>query len=188
MAKRQVRKKAVDEGLDNLYISFSNSAEKRKNLLYGIKNSLVMQDEFEKVQLLRSDKATILSEIKKNMTSMNTNYQKLRKLLPNVKNVLSYTEKELSALDEQIALLKSSVQRDKVRIEDAQTFSKDVKQKAGIHEKKKVVKEEVVVAATPKVSEVKAKVPKKTVHKKPLTKLDRIKNNLSVIESKLNGL
>ncbi len=183
MAKRVVRKKSVDDGLDNLYISFSNSAEKRKNLLYGIKNSLVMQDEFEKVQILRSDKSTILSEIKKNMTSMNTNYQKLRKLLPNVKNVLSYTEKELSALDEQIALLKSSVKKDKVRIEDAQSFSNDVKKNAGMLDKK-----DETTKNKPKISNSQNSVSKKVGHKKPLTKLDRIKNNLSVIESKLNSL
>jgi len=80
--------------------------KKRQDLLNGIKNSLVMQGEYEKILAIRKDKYTNLKDIKKLLAKTNRKYQELRKNLPNVRNIISYTEKELSELEEQIKMLK----------------------------------------------------------------------------------
>jgi hypothetical protein len=100
MATKQHKKKQANhttQGAD-LYIPMNDYSEKRKSLLVALKDTLVVQEESEKVFLIRKRKAEILREIKKNMDSLNSDYQKVRKLMPNVKNVISNTEKEINEL------------------------------------------------------------------------------------------
>ena len=100
-------KKSKDSQSD-LFIPMHDVSDKRKHLLLSLKNSLVMQEEYEKILMIRAKKSEILNTIKKGMTSLNSDYLKLKKHFPNVKNVLSNTEKEISILESQINLLKNS--------------------------------------------------------------------------------
>ena len=95
----------VDE---NMYICMNDITLKRKYILQSLKSSLVLQEEQEKVMQIRAEKMLVLNDIKKEMESINLKYQSLKKLLPNVKNVISYTEKELNELDSQIDFLKKA--------------------------------------------------------------------------------
>lgn len=184
-AKTQTKRKkaSVDHELfDDLYVSMSNPQEKRKNILFGIKNALVMQDEYEKLLSVRSDKYKTISEIKKDLNSLNNDYQNLKKLLPNVKNVLSFTETELNELDNQIDMLSSDINSDKQKIKTRETL------KTSITGKKKIIKEERVNSIEPTTA-VKPEIQKhikKTNNN--FSKLDRIRNNLKVIESKLDTI
>ncbi|MEC8339040.1 MAG: hypothetical protein VXZ40_00315, partial [Nanoarchaeota archaeon] len=106
---------------------------------------------------------------------------------PNVKNVLSYTQKELNELESQIDSIKSSMEQEEQILKDEEVLEKKLKEALKSEPKKQTTKEvlpktsiEPKVVTTPKV------VKKPT--KKPVTKIDRIKNNLSLIEQKLKGL
>ncbi len=169
-----------DTTYEDLYICLHNATQKRKDLLFGIKNSLVLQSEYEKILELRKEKTAHLNNVKKSFLKLNRKYQDLKKLLPNVKNIITYTEKELIELEDQIKLLKL----DKVKVETDIDVDEEVKEnlvetKAGLREelaKSKAKKSGVVVTDEDEV------LNKKT------NRLNRIKNNLSVIESKLNNL
>lgn len=174
------RAKHTTEGHDSLYIPMHDHIEKRKVLLSSLKDSLVMQEEYEKIFDIRRRKAEILRKIKKNMDHLNSDYQNVKKILPNVKNVLSFTEKEITELDSHIDLLKGGISADSERVSDYEFMEERAEFR------KRPTKEEK--APTPvKVEPVKKKeAPKKKAE--PATKMDRIKNNLSVIEAQLNKL
>jgi len=177
MKKNKSIKKSPE--YDNLYISMVDVNNKRKSLLSTIKDSLIMQEEYEKVKSLRKSKFDILNDIKKNMKNINLGYQKLKKVLPNVKNVLAYTENELSHLEDQVSMLKSNISSENNEILKNESLitslnSGNVLSKISPNKKKPIVKKVV-----------------KKVHKdvsKELSKLDRIKNNLKVIEAKLGDI
>lgn len=167
---------------ENMYICMNDITLKRKYILQSLKSSLVLQEEQEKVMQIRAEKLLVLNEIKKEMESINLKYQSLKKLLPNVKNVISYTEKELGELDSQIDFLKKDVRNknreieiDQKTAEDLNSGMKFVKSRKYDHigdEKKTVSSEKVLVDSK----------------KKNMTKIERIQNNLKVIESKLKGI
>ncbi len=180
--KKSIKKTTSSDELDNLYIAMHNSTEKRKNILYSIKNSLVMQDEYEKVFNIRKNKGLILNEIKKELSSLNSNYQKLKKLLPNVKNVISYTEKELEVLDRSIDSLRNDISSDRETISLDENLKESIKSGTPLIK----AKENIIKAKEESIKKPVKKTTKKKTEK--LTKLDRIKNNLKVIESKLNSL
>ena len=169
--------KKSKESFGDLFIPMHDVSEKRKHLLLSLKNSLVMQEEYEKILVLRAKKAEVLTTLKKGMTSINSDYLKLKKHFPNVKNVLSNTEKEIAILESQINLLKNS----------------NVKNSDDILKKLEMEKElqKIELAKFPnskKKVPTKKVIPVKTVPKKPLTKKERVKANLKSIESKLNSL
>ncbi|MFW5704818.1 MAG: hypothetical protein ACOCXG_03150 [Nanoarchaeota archaeon] len=149
---------------DNLYINFYNAQEKRKDLLTCIKNSLVMQEEYEKLIKVRAGKKDISNEIKKRIELISSKYQDLKKLLPNVEAAILNTQKDLEKLEPQ---------------------------KTPQMKKKKVEEEKIV---SPKTEEKKESKPKTSTKSVPTSKpqnvgkLDRIKNNLKVIEAKLNRM
>ena len=181
--------KKSTESYGELFVPMHDVSEKRKNLLLSIKNSLVMQEEYEKVLMIRAKKAEILKTIKKGMSSLNTDYLKIKKHFPNVKNVLSNTEKEISILESQISMLKNS------NVKNTDDILKKI-------ETEKILEEKLLgkqQATIPKVKHVKAhrKAPTKVIKakpvpviaiKKPLTKKERVRANLKSIESKLNSL
>lgn len=168
---------------EDLFILFSNVEEKKKNILMSIKDALVMQDEYERVLALRKQKTELLIEVKKGMLELSNMYADLKKLLPNVKNVLSYTEKELSYLEQQIVLLKNQIISDEEAISLNSHLRQSIERgKLGDLVEKKVEKMPSV-SSQQKFAPVKSAIPTK-----PATKLDRIKNNLKVIEGKLKGL
>lgn len=189
-AKKKVTKKRVsveDSAMSNLYVNLSDIKTRRKNLLYALKYSLIVQEEYEKITDIRAEKVEVLSEIKKSIEGLNRNYQKIKKALPNVKNVLSYTEKELKDLESQVEMIKGDIRNKKETINTEEHIIDNLKSSMNLKEAKKVagfVEESKKEDLTPK------KQAKKKVHKKvaPVTKLDRIKNNLKIIESKLGDL
>ncbi len=166
----------TEEGYNSLYIPMPDFKEKRKTLLSSLKDSLIVQEEYEEIFELRKKKAEILRAIKKSMGNLNNDYQKIKKNLPNVKNVLSYTEKEINELDSHIDLLKGGIKADKERLSDYE----DMREHESFREKPN--------RNEPQIQEHKRKKPIKKKSIEPLNKIDRIKNNLSVIESKLNKL
>lgn len=175
-----------DTGYEDLYICLNDAQQKRKNLLLGMKNSLVMQEEYSKILEIRKNKAAILSEIKKGYESLNKNYQELRKILPNVKNTINYTEKELAELENQVKMLKKDTIYNKEEIilsekviEELQTTDKNLR--------KIVEKEKPKTKKKARFSEELEIQPISAIKQK-LTKIDRIKNNLQVIESKLKTI
>jgi chromosome segregation ATPase len=180
----KTKKSTVKEkGYEDLYICMSNAKEKRKYLLTGIKTSLVMQEEHERVLELRKEKAFVINEIKKGLEKLNKDYQQVKKELPNVKNVITYTEKEISELENQIHMLK---EEEKINVRDIklEEHMKDYLEES--KESLKEVKKKIITTNNTKIEEVKPHTKKKTDHK--LTKVDRIKNNLSVIEAKLKNM
>jgi len=185
MVKKKLIKKTVSgEGYEDLYINLNNVRDKRSNILMSIKNSLFLQEEYEQISDFRKKKAYILKEIKKTLNDVNSDYQELRKFLPNVKGIISYTEKELNELDSQINTLKNEVKIDQKEV----IVEEDLKQKLiREFELNKQRKEQEDGKVEEKKVEIK-KVVKKTIPAKELTKLDRIKNNLQVIESKIGKL
>lgn len=166
---------------EDLFISLEDSQTKRKNLLLALKNSLLVQEEATKLKDLREEKLLTQKEIKKNIDALNQKYQELKKKLPNVKNTLSMTEKEIHTLETHIDSLKKNVEVDKVHIKDDIHMKKDLEktQKSLSKQKPQVDSAQVKQKATQT---------KKTTPKKNMSKLDRIKNNLSIIEDKLKDL
>ena len=186
--KRVTKTKKINENYDELYICMNTPSEKRKNLLYGIKNALILQDESEKIIYLRKEKNRILNEIKVKLNKINSNYQKLKKNLPEVKNVLSYTEKELEILDQQIKMLKQDSKSNDEQIITDKYLKESIKEhkhinkiRHNIHETKKTIKNKK------QPTKVQENIIKSSKNNK-LSRLDRIKNNLEVIESKLGEL
>ncbi len=172
---------------DDLYICLHDAVNKRKLLLLALKNSLIVQEEYEKILELRRAKKDTLSKLKSNVDLINSKYQEIKKLLPNVKNVLSYTQKELTELESQIDSIKSSMKQEEQILKDEEILEKKLKETLKIEPKKQTTKE---VLPTTDIDPSSVKTPKvvKKVKKSPVTKIDRIKNNLSLIEEKLKGL
>ncbi len=159
---------------EDLFVQMANPAEKRRNILLSIKSSLIMQEEYDKVIAIRKQKAKVLEAIKKSMAKLDKDYAGLKKHLPNVKNVISATEKELGILDSQIDLYKEDIKVDSDNIQTNKSLKTSVKQKP-----------QSVVRTNPNFpAEEKPKIIRPSVE----TKLDRIKNNLKVIEGKLKDL
>lgn len=173
-----VKRKPV-EHYGDLYIPMDDVADKRKNLLLAIKNSLLMQEEYDRVLQIRAKKAEILKTIKKGMGTLNTDYINIQKYFPNIKNVLNNTEKEIDILESEISLLKGS----------SKSNSKEIT--------KLTHYEERIQSNLPLVpNKHKKKAKPKTVVKKPmplraskhLSKKERVKHNLKALESKLKEL
>lgn len=174
-------KKTPQDSYGELYIPINEISEKRKSLLLSIKDSLLMQEEYEKVMQIRAKKYEVSKTIKKGLASLNSDYQKVKKLLPNVKNVLSNTEKELNELELQISRLKKENLLNSKTIDRLNDFEDEVKGTP----KKEV---EVVMAEEKKKAPAKKTKTVKPAPTKPLTKKERVKNNLKVIEAKLKSL
>lgn len=173
---------------EDLYVCMSNVVEKRKSLLECVKESLIIQKEFEDVKVIREKKALIRKEVKKKLDLLNQEYQNLKKMLPNVKNIISYTEKEIGDLDSQINILESNKIADeknialekslKKKLEESSDLKKKVVLKKSLDKKKEDLKEEPVVVHKNISSKKKSK----------LSQIERIENNLKVIESKLKNI
>ncbi len=185
--KKNLKKKAVISNKDSyndLFVCMSEPMLKRKYLLLSVKNSLIVQEEMDKIQQLRKEKSAILNQIKKNMESINSDYQELKKLLPNVKNVLSITEQELGNIESDIELLKSDIKNDEEKIRIEESMKESILSGEGINShQKSSLKDEIKSHYD---IEKRPIIPSKTT--KNISKLDRIQNNLKVIESKLNQL
>ena len=163
---------------ENLYVSMDSFKEKRRNLLFSLKDSLILQEEYEKVTEIRKHKEEVLIQIKKKMNDINSSYQKLRKLLPNVKGVITNTEKELSTLDRHFTTLTPHGKEERKESEKIQKHT--VKSTTHTSRKQKHATNNNKIKGTGYVSE---KASEKI--KEDINKLDRIRNNLRVIESKL---
>ena len=165
----------------SLYIPMSDVSEKRKSILKSLKDSLIMQEEYEKIVEVRKSKTAILKEIKKGMDSINSDYQDVKRKLPNVKNVLSFTEKEIYELESQIENLRDNMKLDSEEIKMLSKMSKSGGYKSP-------EKRSATISRVKKKTEEVSYAPVKKQDSSQISKVDRIKNNLKVIESKLKGL
>lgn len=169
------------KGYDNLYVALFDPEEKRKNILFSIKHSLIIQEEHEKVLEIRKEKSRVLNEIKSEMESLNSTYQKLRKFLPNVKNVISHTEKELNTLEDNIEMFKNEIDVAKNSIKLDEQIQSKLKSKSS--EKETLLSKDSFDVDKEEPSEIPKQIKTKS---SKMSRLDRIQNNLKVIESKLN--
>jgi chromosome segregation ATPase len=165
----------------SLYVTVDNGVDKKKEVLKIIKNVLLLQKEIERILKLRRIRSEILADSKEVLFSMNEEIQDLNKNFPNVRNIISFTEKEITTLEKDITFLKDEVKVDEKTINNTRKMIEKMKQipteerlKKGERklEKGEVKKEEVILPSVPK----------------KMTKMDRIENNLKVIEEKLKGL
>ncbi|MCA9459794.1 MAG: hypothetical protein KC589_02345 [Nanoarchaeota archaeon] len=180
--KKPSHTKKVEEGYDNLYVCMYEAQNKRKHLLSGIKTALIMQEELERITGFREEKLKGMESIKNKMQDLNSNYKKLRELLPNVKNVISYTEKELSDLDAHINYLKTDIQADNEKIYLDETLEDSILDghlKEKMHEFKTQKRRD-----ERNVRRLETDYGSKS---KNLSRIDRIQNNLKVIEAKLKS-
>ena len=186
-----INKKKLDSGYEDLYVSMTNVSDKRKSILEGIKASLMMQQEHDAVMEIRRNKALITKEIKNSLDRVNKLYADLRKELPNVKNVLSYTEKEINELEQQIKSLKIDTRAniENIRLESSMKRKLETS-KHGLNEMKEKALEKKAQKEQEhsKTSQHSGKLILSTETSHKLSKLDRIQNNLKVIESKLKNL
>ncbi|NCC71652.1 hypothetical protein EOM09_08830 [bacterium] len=164
---------------DDLYVSMVNPDEKRRNLLLAIKNALIMQEEYDRILLIRKEKRLLISEIKKDMDVLNRTFQSLKKVVPNVKDVIPLTEKELIELENQIAELKSHIKADEEDIKTRKSLESslirgDLSEFRG-NSNKYISKNNL----GPYDNEIDYGAN---------SKLSRIQNNLKVIESRLNKM
>ena len=167
---------------ENLYVSVEKTSEKRKVILGLIQSSLSFQEDIEKLNQIRSLKKDIKEDIKKLLLDINNEYLKIHKNLPNVKNVISYNEKEVEILDRNIEFLKKEMNTDRKLIEKEVYFKKSLEGKDLTQEESKKDNEKS------KEKVVSEEVENTIKRKKPATKIDRIKNNLKYIEEKLKKL
>lgn len=186
-AKKKTVKKSThskkDEGYDNLYVCMYEAQNKRKHLLSGIKTALIMQEELERITGFREEKVKGMESIKKKMQDLNSSYKTLKELLPNVKNVISYTEKELTDLDSHINYLKTDIQADNEKIYLDETLEDSILDghlKDKMHEFRTQKRRD-----ERNVKRLETDYGSKS---KNLSRIDRIKNNLKVIESKLKDI
>jgi septal ring factor EnvC (AmiA/AmiB activator) len=176
--------KTTKNDLDDLYICMYDITNKRKNILSALKTSLIAQEEYEKIIELRKQKQLLLKKVKENIDQINVKYQEIKKELPNVKNVLSFTEKEITVLDNQIEMLKHSITSEEEIIEEAIKKEEELKKlKTNVKEIQKQTEKNI------KKTTHKAEPSKKLIKSpRSLSKIDRIRNNLSLIEEKLKKL
>lgn len=164
-----VRKGSSRDHFENMYVSISEPMEKRRSLLTSIRNTLVMQEESEKVANIRDKKVEVLKEIKKEVDLINNMYQNIRKVLPNVKGIITSAEKEISVKEVKI-------EKEGDKIDDY--IHKALSASKGGVEAKKILGEK-------KKKKVEGKKEKGKENNGKMSRLDRIKNNLEVIESQL---
>ncbi|MFW6285711.1 MAG: hypothetical protein ACOC16_00910 [Nanoarchaeota archaeon] len=171
------------DGYESLYICMQNYSEKKKNILLGIQSALVMQEEHQKVIEIRKNKSMVTKEIKQSLDDINKLYIQLKKELPNVKNFLSSTKKEINELDGQINVLNKSIKAEK------QTINLEKKMKSGLIKSNKSIRETKQEEQNKqKNSKPEQKIIYPNTQADKNDKLNRIQNNLKVIESKLKGL
>ncbi len=149
---------------EELFISISDPKEKRKSMLLALKESLLLQNDLERIKLIRAQKYGIIKEIKKKIKELENSYRNLKNLLPSTKSVMSYIEKELKLIDREIGTLRKDEEYDKKQ-----------------EEKLELMKRKITNNPTYTHTEQKST-------NKEISRLDRIKNNLKVIEEKLNKL
>ena len=160
---------------ESLYVSMESFKEKRRSLLFSLRDSLVLQEEHEKIMKIREEKEEIMKKIKKDISGLDQLYQKLKRSLPSVKGAIINTEKELSELDKQFTTLTSDKKEEIIPPRETKNIKK---RKDEISTSKPLNKQQKEVAGY---------VSEKASHKinNDITKLDRIKHNLKVIETKL---
>ena len=174
-----------------LYVCVTDTINKRKSLLNALKSTLVIQEDCELVYNLRKERYDITDFIKKEISIINTKYSQLQKLLPNVKGVISYAEKEIDELHKQISILSTTKHIDEAELKELEKVEEQVAK-----EVRKPIREKILDDSIKKVNEkTKPKEVESSKHhnivhdrKESVSKLQRIKNNLSVIEGKLKDL
>ncbi len=190
--KPEVGKKAA---FDDFYVCMQNAKEKRKQILCSIKDALFMQEEYEKVMHIRKNKQIVIKEIKAVLKELNEDYQLLRKDLPEVKNVLSYTEKEIYELESEIGRLKKEIKTEEANLVLTESLELNLKENGKINidkldmkSGKKIVQPSKAPVEKIQKAPIKQNILQKAADNGKLNKLDRIRNNLKVIEDKINHM
>lgn len=184
--KKKITKIDSQDSVQDLYVRYTDVHERRKLVLQGLKSALVSQQQCEDVVKLRSQRYTCIDEVKKEMVAINSSYNKLQKIFPNVRNLISHTEKEIKELHEKIDVLTSQKQMSEDEIEVLDEMTKTLEKLDRKHKKL----ESPEVEPPKKKMMINSSTNVEEHHEKPkkLTKLERIQNNLSIIEEKLKHL
>ncbi len=184
MATRKNTKKKIKSNINynSLYVNYNEPKEKRRILLNTIKDSLVLQKEYEIISNIRGNKYELIKKIKSNLNEIKNKYSEMKKILPNVKNVFSHIENEVKFINKEIETLKKSEKFEEEKVKNL------------IKVKKKMIgtrRLDIKKSEHSKVTSKKSKDEKLNVSSKKnakLSKLDRIKHNIEVIENKLKTL
>ncbi|MFP4402093.1 MAG: hypothetical protein ACLFPL_02580 [Candidatus Nanoarchaeia archaeon] len=193
----------------DLYVCVTDVINKRKSLLKALKTSLLAQEESEVIYNIRKQKFEKIDLLKKEIERINTEYAKLQKLFPNPKNVISFAEKELNELEHQVENLIETNRINREEMEELEDLEQNLDETdEELYGRQEELKSKLKAAKSDEdsqfvlntnlsrnyympdqeVENLKSKTytPKNTTKK--MSKLDRIQNNLSIIEKKLNGL
>ncbi len=162
---------------EDLYVAINDVYNKKKSVLISLKDSLVLQEEYEKFMDVRKTRLAVLKEIKTEMDTLGKMFQGLVKEFPNVRSIITQTEKEIREISTNIKSIRSSISAEEQDIFKLEEFERSLKQ-----EKKGSV------ASIKKPNLNSGKISKIDNKSLPESKVDRIKNNLEVIEQKLKGL
>ncbi|MFT4244525.1 MAG: hypothetical protein ACMXYB_03675 [Candidatus Woesearchaeota archaeon] len=187
----------------DLYVCVYDVINKRKSLLSALKNSLISQEEYELLQSSRKIKYHHILEMKKELEHINAMYGRLQKLFPNTRHILNYAEKEMKELEYQVDNLVHSRKIEELELENLDHLKEELNEidKQEIYQRSQIILnkdlhhdpiKEKEIKKEKEEEEYKSKLSKISYSPantdKKESKLNRIKNNLAIIEEKLKNL
>lgn len=174
----------------DLYVCVYDVVNKRKSLLGALRNSLVSQEEYELLQSSRKVKYHYITEMKKELEHINSLYVKLQKLFPNTRHILTYADKELKELEHQVHNLVKSREIEDLELENLDHLKEELDEieEQKVHERNQAILSKDL-DKNEREDEIKISSLYSRKHpEKKESKLNRIQNNLSIIEEKLKNL
>ncbi len=170
-------------GYENLYVILDNSNDKRKVILNNTAKILKLQKSIERIFKIREVKVKIIQDIKEMIFAISEDLQSFQRNLPNVRNIISFTEKEINTIEKNITVVEKKLDKDNEDLDKTMELIENIK-------KEGLVPETKVKKVIPQKEEEKEVINKKedVPKEKKLSKLERIENNLKVISKKLRGL
>jgi len=170
-----------------LFVCYTEPKLKQKAVLEAVRDSLVLQKEWEDIFRIRTIKKQNLKETSKKLAHLNKLYTNLKSYLPNTKHVFTYVNEELRFLEKEVGMLyedKETISEEITDIKDKEISLKHTGKSNTIKNKDETkIKNTKVKADKEKVKDKENKANKNSVDK-----LDRIKHNLTLIEEKLKSL
>lgn len=148
-----------------LYISFAEPKEKRKYILKGVKSSLEIQENILRIKEIRKAKTGLYKTLKKEMEELEEINKKLRTTFPNPNEIIPSVESESQLIQNDVDKLLGKKPQEKKTKKQTNT--------------KKETKEKKTEQKETNIKEI------NTTHTKKLSKLERIKNNIQLIEEEL---
>ncbi|MCH8519453.1 MAG: hypothetical protein LAT82_01730 [Nanoarchaeota archaeon] len=175
----------------DLYVCVYDVVNKRKSLLSALKNSLVSQEEFEILQSSRTAKYHYIQEMKKELEKINSLYAKLQKLFPNTRHILTFAEKEMKELEHQVGNLVKSREIEDLELENLDHLKEELEEieEEKVHQRNQKILKTNLDYNPSELEEEKLSSLYSSKHpQNKESKLNRIQNNLSIIEEKLKNL